>query len=61
MVDNCTMPDKTTTAGKIANKLNWRIVLALSVPLAGAIVGAAVYGCDLGIGVSGFALTCEEK
>ena len=55
------MPDKTTTAGKIANKLNWRIVLALSVPLAGAIVGAAVYGCDLGIGVSGFALTCEEK
>jgi hypothetical protein len=55
------MPDKTTTAGKIAAKLNWKIVLALSASLAAAVVGSAVYGCDLVLGISGISLTCEDK
>ena len=55
------MPDKTTTAGKIAAKLNWKIVLALSASLAAAVVGSAVYGCDLALGISGISLTCEDK
>ena len=54
------MPDKTTTAGKIAAKLNWKIALVLSASVAAAVIGSAVYGCDLVLGINGISLTCED-
>tara|TARA_Y100000310_G_C20621684_1_gene783665 strand:- start:676 stop:855 length:180 start_codon:yes stop_codon:yes gene_type:complete len=42
-------------------RLNWKIALAVCVPLALAFVGSAVYGCSLNIGISGIALTCKDS
>ncbi len=42
-------------------RLNWRIAMAVCVPLAMAFVGSAIYGCSLNIGISGIALTCKDK
>ena len=56
------MTETKTTGGRILGvRINWRIALAISIPLTIALVGAAVSGCDLKLGVSGIALTCEDK
>ena len=53
---------KTTQGGRAFGlKINWKIALAVCVPLALAFVGSAVYGCSLNIGISGIALTCKDS
>lgn len=55
------MTDTPKQPGKLFGiRLNWRIALAVCVPLAMAFVGSAIYGCSLSIGISGIALTCKD-
>jgi hypothetical protein len=56
------MTETKPTGGKLLGfKINWKIALAISIPLALAIVGSAVSKCGLSIGVTGIALTCKDS
>ncbi len=56
----------TTKPGRLFGvRINWKIALAVSIPLALAaatmVIGSAVSGCSLNMSAEGIALKCKES